>query len=167
MKCCLIRLWKHSLDCCRKPLCVLCLVPFSFTLPISAEQPHSHSSSLSSVELVSASDDIHRFSTQVLYLVKSEHLYLQRDAIIRCFPPTVRKSMRMSTDESFRIPQTFPSHQSITWCTKINQLDKINLPGGTDRLPPSHNTADEAHVNPIRALHSLYLPSAHYSCLPQ
>lgn len=33
----------------------------------SAAQPHSHSSSLSSVELFSASDDVHRFSAQVLY----------------------------------------------------------------------------------------------------
>ncbi|XP_010782830.1 collagen type IV alpha-3-binding protein [Notothenia coriiceps] len=41
-----------------------------------AIKPHSHSSSLSSVELVSASDDIHRFSAQVLYLVNREHPYL-------------------------------------------------------------------------------------------
>lgn len=58
------------------PLSVLSLISFSSN-PLSAVQPHSHSSSLSSIELVSASDDIHRFSAQVLYLVNREHLYLQ------------------------------------------------------------------------------------------
>lgn len=61
------------------PRFVSLLISFSLN-PLSAAQPHSHSSSLSSVELVSASDDIHRFSTQVLYLVYREHLYLQGDS---------------------------------------------------------------------------------------
>lgn len=63
-------------------------VPYSFFLSSpsssSAAQPHSHSSSLSSVELFSASDDIHRFSAQVLYVVNSGHLCLQRHANTQC-----------------------------------------------------------------------------------
>uniref|UniRef100_A0AAQ5ZTR5 Ceramide transfer protein n=1 Tax=Amphiprion ocellaris TaxID=80972 RepID=A0AAQ5ZTR5_AMPOC len=43
------------------------------------EQPHSHSSSLSSVELVSASDDIHRFSTQVEEMVQNHMTYSLQD----------------------------------------------------------------------------------------
>lgn len=46
-------------------------VVYSFLFPTLSplEQPYSHSSSLSSIELISASDDIHRFSPQVLCLV--------------------------------------------------------------------------------------------------
>uniref|UniRef100_A0A674P760 Ceramide transfer protein n=1 Tax=Takifugu rubripes TaxID=31033 RepID=A0A674P760_TAKRU len=43
------------------------------------EQPHSHSSSLSSVELVSASDDIHRFSAQVEDMVQNHMTYSLQD----------------------------------------------------------------------------------------
>ncbi|XP_074525489.1 ceramide transfer protein-like isoform X1 [Halichoeres trimaculatus] len=44
-----------------------------------ATKPHSHSSSLSSVELVSASDDIHRFSTQVEEMVQNHMTYSLQD----------------------------------------------------------------------------------------
>ncbi|CAG07874.1 unnamed protein product, partial [Tetraodon nigroviridis] len=44
-----------------------------------ASKPHSHSSSLSSVELVSASDDIHRFSTQVEDMVQNHMTYSLQD----------------------------------------------------------------------------------------
>uniref|UniRef100_A0AAQ4PE43 Ceramide transporter 1 n=1 Tax=Gasterosteus aculeatus aculeatus TaxID=481459 RepID=A0AAQ4PE43_GASAC len=44
-----------------------------------AAKPHSHSSSLSSVELVSASDDIHRFSTQVEEMVQNHMTYSLQD----------------------------------------------------------------------------------------
>uniref|UniRef100_A0A7N8X7E0 Ceramide transfer protein n=1 Tax=Mastacembelus armatus TaxID=205130 RepID=A0A7N8X7E0_9TELE len=47
--------------------------------PLSAVQPHSHSSSLSSVELVSASDDIHRFSAQVEEMVQNHMTYSLQD----------------------------------------------------------------------------------------
>uniref|UniRef100_A0A671TTP0 Ceramide transfer protein n=1 Tax=Sparus aurata TaxID=8175 RepID=A0A671TTP0_SPAAU len=43
------------------------------------EQPHSHSSSLSSVELFSASDDIHRFSAQVEEMVQNHMTYSLQD----------------------------------------------------------------------------------------
>uniref|UniRef100_A0A3Q3XK42 Ceramide transfer protein n=1 Tax=Mola mola TaxID=94237 RepID=A0A3Q3XK42_MOLML len=49
-----------------------CTIHFTFT-------PHSHSSSLSSVELVSASDDIHRFSTQVEEMVQNHMTYSLQD----------------------------------------------------------------------------------------
>lgn len=52
--------------CALALLSLVFLIPFSFKC-LSAAQTDSHSSSLSSVELVSASDDIHRFSAQVLY----------------------------------------------------------------------------------------------------
>lgn len=86
MTCPLSRLWLCPLDGCRGAS--LRLAPHSFlfrSTSFSAEQPHSHSSSLSSIELVSASDDIHRFSTQVLHLFNSEHLYLQRAENAYCF----------------------------------------------------------------------------------
>ncbi|XP_034057566.1 ceramide transfer protein-like isoform X4 [Gymnodraco acuticeps] len=44
-----------------------------------AVKPHSHSSSLSSVELVSASDDIHRFSAQVEENVQNHMTYSLQD----------------------------------------------------------------------------------------
>ncbi|XP_041793288.1 ceramide transfer protein-like isoform X3 [Chelmon rostratus] len=44
-----------------------------------ATKPHSISSSLSSVELVSASDDIHRFSTQVEEMVQNHMTYSLQD----------------------------------------------------------------------------------------
>ncbi|XP_029017325.1 ceramide transfer protein-like isoform X3 [Betta splendens] len=44
-----------------------------------ANKPCSHSSSLSSVELVSASDDIHRFSAQVEEMVQSHMTYSLQD----------------------------------------------------------------------------------------
>ncbi|XP_051279633.1 ceramide transfer protein isoform X2 [Dicentrarchus labrax] len=44
-----------------------------------ATKPHSHSSSLSSVELVSASDDIHRFSAQVEEMVQNHMTYSLQD----------------------------------------------------------------------------------------
>ncbi|XP_049906124.1 ceramide transfer protein-like isoform X2 [Epinephelus moara] len=44
-----------------------------------AAKPHSHSSSLSSVELVSASDDIHRFSAQVEEMVQNHMTYSLQD----------------------------------------------------------------------------------------
>ncbi|KAI9521571.1 Ceramide transfer protein [Dissostichus eleginoides] len=44
-----------------------------------AIKPHSHSSSLSSVELVSASDDIHRFSAQVEENVQNHMTYSLQD----------------------------------------------------------------------------------------
>ncbi|XP_036835828.1 ceramide transfer protein isoform X1 [Oncorhynchus mykiss] len=44
-----------------------------------AKQPHSYSSSLSSVELVSASDDVHRFSTQVEDVVQNHMTYSLQD----------------------------------------------------------------------------------------
>uniref|UniRef100_A0A3Q3LYX5 Ceramide transfer protein n=1 Tax=Mastacembelus armatus TaxID=205130 RepID=A0A3Q3LYX5_9TELE len=44
-----------------------------------AKKPHSHSSSLSSVELVSASDDIHRFSAQVEEMVQNHMTYSLQD----------------------------------------------------------------------------------------
>ncbi|XP_068995269.1 ceramide transfer protein-like isoform X3 [Embiotoca jacksoni] len=44
-----------------------------------ANKPHSHSSSLSSVELVSASDDIHRFSAQVEEMVQNHMTYSLQD----------------------------------------------------------------------------------------
>ncbi|TWW60064.1 Collagen type IV alpha-3-binding protein [Takifugu flavidus] len=44
-----------------------------------ASKPHSHSSSLSSVELVSASDDIHRFSAQVEDMVQNHMTYSLQD----------------------------------------------------------------------------------------
>ncbi|XP_034450592.1 ceramide transfer protein-like isoform X3 [Hippoglossus hippoglossus] len=44
-----------------------------------ANKPHSHSSSLSSVELISASDDIHRFSTQVEEMVQNHMTYSLQD----------------------------------------------------------------------------------------
>ncbi|XP_067378400.1 ceramide transfer protein-like isoform X4 [Channa argus] len=44
-----------------------------------ANKLHSHSSSLSSVELVSASDDIHRFSTQVEEMVQNHMTYSLQD----------------------------------------------------------------------------------------
>ena len=57
-----------------------CFLSLSLSNLFFGAQPHSHSSSLSSVELISASDDIHRFSTQVLYFVNREYLCLQPDA---------------------------------------------------------------------------------------
>lgn len=50
------------------------VVPYTFlfrSTSFSAVQPHSPSSSLSSIELVSASDDIHRFSVQVTSAVST------------------------------------------------------------------------------------------------
>ncbi|XP_041757162.1 ceramide transfer protein isoform X3 [Coregonus clupeaformis] len=44
-----------------------------------AKQPHSYSSSLSSVELVSASDDVHRFSAQVEDMVQNHMTYSLQD----------------------------------------------------------------------------------------
>ncbi|XP_068559454.1 ceramide transfer protein-like isoform X2 [Cebidichthys violaceus] len=44
-----------------------------------ATKPHSHSSSLSSVELVSASDDIHRFSAKVEEMVQNHMTYSLQD----------------------------------------------------------------------------------------
>ncbi|XP_010742028.1 collagen type IV alpha-3-binding protein isoform X2 [Larimichthys crocea] len=44
-----------------------------------ANKPHSHSSSLSSIELVSASDDIHRFSVQVEEMVQNHMTYSLQD----------------------------------------------------------------------------------------
>ncbi|XP_010874769.2 ceramide transfer protein isoform X1 [Esox lucius] len=44
-----------------------------------AKQPHSHSSSLSSVQLVSASDDVHRFSLQVEEMVQNHMTYSLQD----------------------------------------------------------------------------------------
>ncbi|XP_035497038.1 ceramide transfer protein isoform X1 [Scophthalmus maximus] len=44
-----------------------------------ANKPHSHSSSLSSVELISASDDIHRFSDQVEEMVQNHMTYSLQD----------------------------------------------------------------------------------------
>ncbi|XP_075955227.1 ceramide transfer protein-like isoform X2 [Anarhichas minor] len=44
-----------------------------------AAKPHSHSSSLSSVELVSASDDIHRFSAKVEEMVQNHMTYSLQD----------------------------------------------------------------------------------------
>ncbi|KAM3610294.1 uncharacterized protein V6R79_001969 [Siganus canaliculatus] len=44
-----------------------------------ATKPHSHSSSLSSIELVSASDDIHRFSAQVEEMVQNHMTYSLQD----------------------------------------------------------------------------------------
>ncbi|XP_030272459.1 collagen type IV alpha-3-binding protein isoform X4 [Sparus aurata] len=44
-----------------------------------ATKPHSHSSSLSSVELFSASDDIHRFSAQVEEMVQNHMTYSLQD----------------------------------------------------------------------------------------
>ncbi|XP_065821729.1 ceramide transfer protein isoform X4 [Labrus bergylta] len=44
-----------------------------------ATKPQSHSSSISSVELVSASDDIHRFSTQVEEMVQNHMTYSLQD----------------------------------------------------------------------------------------
>ncbi|XP_053275863.1 ceramide transfer protein isoform X1 [Pleuronectes platessa] len=44
-----------------------------------ANKPNSHSSSLSSVELISASDDIHRFSTQVEENVQNHMTYSLQD----------------------------------------------------------------------------------------
>lgn len=67
----------------------------SLSIFLSAVQPHSHSSSLSSVELVSASDDIHRFSAQVLYFGQQRGpLYLQGDAHAYCFPPQAEHEQR-------------------------------------------------------------------------
>ncbi|XP_031440512.1 ceramide transfer protein isoform X2 [Clupea harengus] len=43
-------------------------------------KPHSHASSLSSVELVSASDDVHRFSAQVEEMVHNHMTYSLQDA---------------------------------------------------------------------------------------
>ncbi|XP_041925649.1 ceramide transfer protein isoform X2 [Alosa sapidissima] len=42
-------------------------------------KPHSHASSLSSVELVSASDDVHRFSAQVEEMVQNHMAYSLQD----------------------------------------------------------------------------------------
>lgn len=78
--------------------------PYSFLFQssfLSAVQPHSISSSLSSVELVSASDDIHRFSAQVLYSPNSEHLCLQGHAKL-LLSSACTDSMRMSTDQSLQ-----------------------------------------------------------------
>uniref|UniRef100_A0A3P8NN25 Ceramide transfer protein n=1 Tax=Astatotilapia calliptera TaxID=8154 RepID=A0A3P8NN25_ASTCA len=52
----------------------LLFIPFFFN-PLSAVQPYSHSSSLSSIELISASDDIHRFSPQVEETVQNHMAY--------------------------------------------------------------------------------------------
>uniref|UniRef100_A0A672GTV2 Ceramide transfer protein n=1 Tax=Salarias fasciatus TaxID=181472 RepID=A0A672GTV2_SALFA len=63
--------------CC---LLLLCSFLLSLRTPsLSAAQPHSHSSSLSSVELVSASDDIHRFSAQVEEMVQNHMTYSLQD----------------------------------------------------------------------------------------
>lgn len=79
--------------------CGLLLISFSSN-PLSAVQPYSHSSSLSSAELVSASDDIHRFSAQVMYLVNKEHLYLLYRGIQM---PTsdARESMSREHEEAY------------------------------------------------------------------
>ncbi|XP_043094716.1 ceramide transfer protein isoform X1 [Puntigrus tetrazona] len=42
-------------------------------------KPHSHTSSLSSIELISASDDVHRFSAQVEEMVQSHMTYSLQD----------------------------------------------------------------------------------------
>ncbi|XP_044536763.1 ceramide transfer protein [Gracilinanus agilis] len=44
-----------------------------------AQQPYSRSSSMSSIDLVSASDDVHRFSTQVEEMVKNHMTYSLQD----------------------------------------------------------------------------------------
>uniref|UniRef100_A0A673BYW0 Ceramide transfer protein n=1 Tax=Sphaeramia orbicularis TaxID=375764 RepID=A0A673BYW0_9TELE len=57
-----------------------CFVSYYFLFQSSsAVQPHSYSSSLSSVELVSASDDIHRFSAQVEEMVQNHMTYSLQD----------------------------------------------------------------------------------------
>ncbi|XP_061585030.1 ceramide transfer protein-like isoform X2 [Cololabis saira] len=50
-----------------------------FANKLSAGHPRSYSSSLSSVELVSASDDIHRFSSQVEEMVQNHMTYSLQD----------------------------------------------------------------------------------------
>uniref|UniRef100_A0A4W6GA29 Ceramide transfer protein n=1 Tax=Lates calcarifer TaxID=8187 RepID=A0A4W6GA29_LATCA len=57
----------------------LCFSFLSLSNPLSAAQLHSHSSSLSSTELVSALDDIHRFSTQVEEMVQNHMTYSLQD----------------------------------------------------------------------------------------
>uniref|UniRef100_A0A8D3DG14 Ceramide transfer protein n=1 Tax=Scophthalmus maximus TaxID=52904 RepID=A0A8D3DG14_SCOMX len=56
-----------------------CSLFLSLSNLFSAAQPHSHSSSLSSVELISASDDIHRFSDQVEEMVQNHMTYSLQD----------------------------------------------------------------------------------------
>lgn len=116
MKCYLSRSWLCPLDCCSGAS--FCFIPYSFlfqSTSFSAVQPHSHSSSLSSVELVSASDDIHRFSAQVMYLVNSEHLYLQGDA--NCFSlqrEHAQTAWELSTYQSLQ------DFKSVSWAFSRN-----------------------------------------------
>uniref|UniRef100_A0A672MSD9 Ceramide transfer protein n=1 Tax=Sinocyclocheilus grahami TaxID=75366 RepID=A0A672MSD9_SINGR len=53
--------------------------PVSSGSPVSWVQPHSHTSSLSSIDLISASDDVHRFSAQVEEMVQSHMTYSLQD----------------------------------------------------------------------------------------
>lgn len=98
-------LW--HLDGCRGA--VSCSVgPHSFFLSSfsssssSAAQPHSHSSSLSSVELFSASDDVHRFSAQVLYCSRQQAPVSPeaRTQPLQKGGGGAADSMRMSTNQS-------------------------------------------------------------------
>lgn len=140
MKCYLSRLRLCPLDCCSGAS--FCFIPYSFlfqSTSFSAVQPHSHSSSLSSVELVSASDDIHRFSAQVMYLVNSEHLYLQGDA--NCF------SLQRE-------------HAQTAWECLLTSLSKISkvfpelsveteIPGMTNRVSSLHNSFHTSDMNNV------------------
>lgn len=154
IKCPLSRLWLCPLDCCRGTS--FCLVPYSVlfeSTSFSAEQPHSHSSSLSSVELVSASDDIHRFSTQVLYLFNSEHLYLQRAANAYCFSLqrehaqiaweclSTNKSLQdfKSVSCAFSRILSFYIKVLIVLCEKTLP-DKTEIPGMTNRFSLLHGS---------------------------
>lgn len=129
------------------PLFLFCSLFLDFSFhPLSAAQPHSHSSSLSSVELVSASDDIHRFSPQVLYLVVWEHL--RGDSSAYCFSPQSEQawtdSMRMSTYplapgfhthllsfEKYVGVDFYPKAYNFTrwWRTEKPWLDRFEIPG--------------------------------------
>uniref|UniRef100_A0A671KVM6 Ceramide transfer protein n=1 Tax=Sinocyclocheilus anshuiensis TaxID=1608454 RepID=A0A671KVM6_9TELE len=57
----------------------LSLALFPSGSPVSWVQPHSHTSSLSSIDLISASDDVHRFSAQVEEMVQSHMTYSLQD----------------------------------------------------------------------------------------
>uniref|UniRef100_A0A6Q2ZQ07 Ceramide transfer protein n=1 Tax=Esox lucius TaxID=8010 RepID=A0A6Q2ZQ07_ESOLU len=60
----------------------VCVIPGCFFFPVPpsfVSPPHSHSSSLSSVQLVSASDDVHRFSLQVEEMVQNHMTYSLQD----------------------------------------------------------------------------------------
>lgn len=98
---------------------VLGLFPSScppvFHPPLLSAQPHSHSSSLSSVELFSASDDIHRFSAQVPYSSR------QRAPV-----PTLARSPRGKRGEACADSKRMSTNQFVQCFKRVSGPSSAN-----------------------------------------